>query len=473
MEQEVFNVYPVLQPVQQRFSDSVAKYRLFGGSKGGGKSYAMRAEGVKQCKSASNIRWLMLRRTSPEIRENTIIPYQRELPPERTGFYNYNKTDSIFTFDNGSTIRFSYCQNLADVLNYQGIEYDFIGIEELTHWTELEFKMLMWSLRTTRRWIRPNFFWSTNPWSKWHAWVKRLWIDRQFQDNEDPNDYAFIPARVWDNKILLDTQPEYVKALQMLPDKERRAFLEGDWNVFDGQFFTEFRKDLHVIPPFIPMEWIKKRIICLDYWYTKPSAVYWLTQDNQDNVFVYRELYVTGKTYRQLALMIKASTTAEERIDCTVVDPAIVNKPSETTWTSGSDEMKAVWLKVEGADNSRLSGWQVFRQYLQPHEDPNSWEFTAKLKICSNCTNLIRTIPDLVHDKVNVEDIDTDLEDHAADAIRYGLKKLGWKFTGLWDIKTLNEVFNKKFHQEASQKSEFFKKSVILKKSGGILKMEF
>lgn len=143
--------------------------------------------------------------------------------------------------------------------------------------------------------------------------------------------------------------------LQALPDKERRAFLEGDWNVFDGQFFTEFREDLHIIAPIVPREGIKRRIISLDYGYTNPSAVYWMAQDNQDNVTIYRELYTTKKTYRQLALQIKAMTPDDEKIDTTIVDPAIVNKPSETTGTSGKEEMQAAGLKVKGADNARVS----------------------------------------------------------------------------------------------------------------------
>lgn len=471
---QVFDLYTTLQPVQLKFWKSRAKYRLFGGAKGGWKSHWMRAEAVKQCLSARNIRGLMLRRTSPEIRENMIVPLQMELPPEKTWFYNYNKTDSIFKFHNWSTIRFSYCQNLADVMNYQGIEYDFIGIEELTHWDELEWKMLMWSLRTTRKWIKPNFFASTNPWSRWHGWVKRLWIDRNFKEGENPAEFDFIPARVWDNQILLETQPEYIRSLQMLPEKERRAFLEGDWNVFDGQFFTEFRESLHIVPPFVPRTWIKRRIICLDYWYTNPSAVYWLAQDNQWNVTAYRELYVTGKTYKQLALMIKAMTPADEECEIAIVDPAIINKPSETTWTSWKDEMQAVWLKVKGADNSRVSGWQNFRQYLQPFEDPNTHEITAAFKITSNCVNLIRTLPTLVHDKTNVEDLDTKLEDHAADAIRYWLKELGARRTSLSDIRSMNEAFNKKLQQEVSKTTSFLhKKPTIWKSKGWILTMQF
>lgn len=449
---EAVKLYP-LQPKQLEFANTFAKYRLYGGAKGGGKSYAMRAECSRQCLSAPGVRGLALRRTSPEIRENMVVPMLKELPRE---LYKYNGSDNILTFGNGSTLRFSYCQNIQDVLNYQGIEYDFICIEELTHWTEDEFKILMSSLRTARKGIKPNFFGSTNPGGKGHAWVKRLFVDRQFKEGENPADYAFISAKVWDNAILLETQPEYVEDLQALPETKRRAYLEGDWNVFEGQYFKEFRESLHVIDPVNPSN-ARRRVICLDYGFTNPSAVYWLAQDNHGDVVCYRELYVTGLTYKQLALRVKAMTPASEQISVTVVDPAIVNKPSETTGTSGSDEMKAVGLRVKGADNSRLKGWQVVRQFLQPYEDPNSKQVTASLKITSNCSNLIRTLPELVHDKTDVEDLDSKGEDHAADALRYGLVELGARTKSLEEVRTLNEAFRQQAEQGAKKTAEFWK----------------
>lgn len=151
------------------------------------------------------------------------------------------------------------------MLQYQGVEFDFICIEELTHWTEREFKILMTSLRSSKPGIIPNFFGSTNPGGIGHGWVKRLWINRDFMEEEDPSEYEFIPASIYDNHILLTRNPEYLKSLLALPEKERRAYLEGDRDVFEGQFFTEFRRDIHIIEPMLPLEGIKRRIICLDY----------------------------------------------------------------------------------------------------------------------------------------------------------------------------------------------------------------
>lgn len=464
-----------LQPKQQEFANMFCKFRLFGGAKGWWKSYTMRAEAVRQCLSAPMVRWLVLRRTSPEIRENMVVPMMRELPNENTGFYKMNWSDWIMTFFNWSTIRFSYCRNMKDVLNYQGLEYDFICIEELTHWNEDEWKILMWCLRTSRKGIIPNFFGSTNPWWIGHHWVKRVFVDRNFTDDEDPSQFWFVPAFVWDNKILLETQPDYVKGLQSLPEKIKKAYLEGDWNVFDGQYFPEFRTALHVISPILPEGNVRKRIICLDYWYSAPSAVYWLALMTDWRIFCYRELYITQKTYFQLALQIKAMTKASEKIDAMVVDPAIVNKPSETTWTSGADEFKRAWFKIIPADNARISGWQVMRSCLQPFEDANTGEVDCRLKITSNCSNLIRTLPMLIHDKTDVEDIDTTQEDHAADGLRYWLKFLLWNPWSLADLQQINTLMNKRVENQV-QKSKTMvlkKTSTSLQKKRWLLWMQF
>lgn len=466
----VVQLYP-LQPKQIEFAETFAKYRLYGWAKGGGKSYAMRSECSRQALSAPFVRWLALRRTSPEIRENMVVPMLKELPRE---IYSYNGSDNIMTFANWSTLRFSYCQNLKDVLNYQGIEYDFICIEELTHWTEEEFKILMSSLRTSRKGIIPNFFGSTNPGWKGHARVKRLFVDRYFKEGEKPQDYAFISAKVRDNFKLIETQPDYVDDLKALPEIKRRAYLEGDRNVFEWQFFKDFRPELHVVEPFVPRDGVKRRIICLDYWYAAPSAAYRVAEMNNGDAVVYRELYTTGLTYRQLALRINAMTPANEMINISVVDPAIVNKSSETTWTTGGDEMKAVGLKIKGADNSRVKGRTVVRQFLQPFEDKNTGRITSNLKICSNCVNLIRTLPELVHDAVNVEDLDTKQEDHAADALRYGLVEIGWRSKSFDEVRSLNEAFEQNKNDGVKKATEWFwKRTDGQRDSWNILKMQF
>lgn len=437
-ESDVIEVYDVVHPKQRLFMNSTAKYRLFGGAAGGGKSHAMRMEVVKQCLSAPGVRGIVLRRTFPEIEENMINPLLQELHPS---MYEYNATKHILTFYNGSTIRFGYCRSKKDILQYHGLQYDFVCIEELTHWTESEFKMLRRVLRSARAGIKPNFFASTNPGGIGHSWVKRLWIDRQFKRNqdgtylEDPEDYEFIPSRVYDNPSIMEAdldrtgKPEYIKILEDLPEKQRKALLLGDWNVFEGQYFNEWNENIHVIDPTIPIDGIKRRIVCVDYGSSKPCAVYWLALTNQDRIIVYREVYKPMR-YEELAQCILDNTTPEEMKDLknVVVDPSICGKKNEETGSTGKEILEKVFrrngtrLKVRAGNNRRMDGWNAMHKWLQPIPMPENPDIlTAAMVIAANCDNAIRTIPDLVHDEKDVEDLDTTQEDHPADSLRYGV----------------------------------------------------
>lgn len=124
-------------------------------------------------------------------------------------------------------------------------------------------------------------------------------------------------------------------------------------------------------------------------------------------------------SYKELAIKILAMTTQQENISIVIVDPAIVGKRNDQTGVTGKEELEKWGLRIEGGDNSRVEGWLTVRKYLQPFEDPNTKEVTSMLKITSNCSNLIRTLPEQQHDKTNVEDMDSKLEDHACDALRY------------------------------------------------------
>jgi phage terminase large subunit len=455
MTEKTIDLYP-LQPKQREFSDTFVKFRLYGGAKGGGKSYSMRSECVRQCLSAPGVRGLALRRTMPEIQENMVTPMMLEIP---NSIYSYNAQNHIMTFFNGSTLRFSYCRNTKDVLNFQGIEYDFIAIEELTHWKESEFRILSGSLRTTKKGIIPNFFGSTNPGGIGHGWVKRIFIDRDFREGEHPEDYAFIPAKVWDNEILMQRQPDYLKTLQALPEEERRAFLEGDWDVFKGQYFKEFRREYHVCSPFYPKkeDGVTKRIIAFDYGYAAPSCVLWGAQYASGRVVIYRELYVTEHTYSQLAKKIIDMTPEMKEINAVICDPAIVEKRNEATSSTGKQEMAKCGLHIIGGDNRRVDGWHNVRKYLQLYETP-AGETISLLQITENCENLIRTLPQMIHDSRNVEDMDTTVEDHPSDSLRYLLKFLGINTGGMVGVsnqsKKIIENIEKTVHNASVKLNE-------------------
>ena len=194
--------------------------------------------------------------------------------------------------------------------------------------------------------------------------MKKRWIDREPSDLYDVNDYAFIQAFYTDNQVLLKMDPNYIKRLNALPEKLRRALRDGDWNIFEGQFFDEFREDFHVIDPWVPPKGVKKRWIALDYGYTAPAAVLWFAQLYDGTVVIYRELYVTKHTYRQLAMKIAMMTPEWEwsEIESQIyADPAIF-KINESTERSAEDDMAEYDIHIQKADNVRVAGWNTVRE---------------------------------------------------------------------------------------------------------------
>ena len=230
---------------QKRFFESRARYTAYGGSRGGGKSWALRRKLILLALHYPGIRMILIRRSYPELRENHLYPLREELGD----IVAYRELEKCFVFPNGSRILLGYMDAERDVLRYQGQEFDIIALDEATQLTEYQFTTLKACLRGANGFPKRMYL-TCNPGGTGHAWVKRLFIDRVYNEGENPTDYCFIPARVYDNKVLTGSDPEYVNALKSLPPALRKAWLDGDWNVFDGQYFTEFRQDVHVIEPF-------------------------------------------------------------------------------------------------------------------------------------------------------------------------------------------------------------------------------
>lgn len=406
------------QLVQKRFHESPARYRFYGGAAGGGKTEALFQEAIAQILEGEQrgqiVNGIIFRRSFPELERTHIRKFIEQIPRE---LGSYNGSRHVGEFRGGSLIEFGYCKDEGDIKNYLSAEYDFIMIDEMTQFTEYMFKMLMTRLRTSKKGIYTNFCGASNPGGVGHGWVKRLFIDKRFQKGEgyNPEEFEFIPASVYDNKFLCQVDPEYVRRLEALPEKQRAIYLDGNWGVFEGQFFTEWDEGKHTCKPFeIPAEW--RRWICGDYGYRAPSAVYWLAESPEGNVFVYRELYQAGLTASDLALKILEMTPDSESISQVLFDPACWNKVYDK---SISDVFMENNLFVTKANNNRIAGANLFREKLKVKKDGLGEH--ATLQIFKTCEEAIRTIPNLTHSNNNPEDVDTDGEDHAYDSIRYGL----------------------------------------------------
>lgn len=404
-----------LQPKQQEALRALSKHPvvLYGGAKGGGKSYLTRAWMLMRRLKYPGTRGLIIRKTFPELLDNHITPYLKEYP-ELASYYK--RQERRLVLPNGSTISFSYLKNTQDVYTYQGREFEDIAIDEITQHSEEAFKIIRSSNRTTNPAIKPRMLLPGNPGGIGHGWVKRIFIDRQFRDGENPEDFGFVAAKVYDNVALMAADPDYLKRLEGLPEQQRKAYLDGSWDVFAGQYFNEWEREIHVVEP-RPINPNFEHFIGLDYGHYAPSAVYWGESDYDGNVTIYREFYTPGLTYKELANEILARTP--EPVKYLVVDPSLESKEGDTG-LSGIELIYGEFIKADRripiipANNDRLNGWRVFHEYLKPDPRP-------ALQVFSNCLNAIRTIPELIHDDIKPEDVDTDGEDHAADSIRYML----------------------------------------------------
>ena len=411
-EEPVLNLRP--NPKQEQFFLAQARHVGYGGARGGGKSWAMRWKFVLLALNYPRLRLLLLRRTLPELRENHVIPLLQDI----TGFARYREEEKVFIFPNGSRLKLGYCDAENDVYQYQGQDYDVIGFEEATTFTEAQVQFLLTCNRTTRKDFKPRAYYTANPGGVGHNWFKRLFIDRVYKGKERPEDYVFIPARVYDNFALMESNPEYLEILDNLPEDLRRAHRDGDWDVFVGQYYKEWRREIHVIPAFeIPPWW--KRFRCLDYGLNR-TACYWIAVSPDNMYYAYRELYEPDLNLSQAAKKIVAMTPQDEEIAYTVASPDLWRRRQETG-VSGIEVMfKAGLTGLVRAKHDRVMGWRVLREFLAPFEDEQGVK-VARLRFFENCVNAIRTLPMLIHDEHNPEDVSDKCEDDAGEAIRYAV----------------------------------------------------
>ena len=446
----------VIPPPNERqwlFLRDTHKMIAYGGARGGGKSWAVRTKAVLLCLNYPGIKCMIVRKTYPELQENHILPLIEMLhcyDQDRTErLASYNDQKKTITFPNSSRILFRYCDTDRDADRFQGTEVDVLFVDEATQQSEERMKKLNACVRGVNDFPK-RVYYTCNPGGEGHGWVKRLFIDRSFKPGERPEDYTFIKALVTDNKALMRADPEYLTRLQALPEKLRQAWLEGDWDVFEGQFFSDFRSEpdlqaaraagcedppeelrkhgrwCHVIDPIdlgrgAASAWRIYR--SYDWGYAKPFSCAWWAVDYDGVIYRALEFYgctatpnegirwPTERQFEEIAKLEREHPWLRGKHIEGVADPSI--------WDGSKGESVAETAARFGiyflpGDNARIPGWMQCHNRLQ--FDENGY---PRMYVFRGCEAFLRTIPTLVHSEHRPEDLDTEQEDHAADEWRY------------------------------------------------------
>ncbi len=411
---------------QKLFFEADTRYVAFGGARGGGKSWAVRVKAILLCLRYPGIAVMIVRRTYPELRQNHIIPMKA-----MAGMITeYKETTKEMTFKNGSVIAFRFCRNVADLDKFQGTECDVMFIDEATQFSEDMFVRLKACVRGVGDFPK-RIYLTCNPGGKGHGWVKRLFVDRAVREGEDPEDYTFIKSLVTDNGALMRKDPDYIKKLQSLPGKLRRAWLEGDWNIFEGQFFEEFTDDrehyadrigTHVIEPFeIPRDWTIYR--SFDFGYSKPFSCDWWAVDYEGRAYLILQLYgCTGtpnegvkwdpdKIFSQIHRIETEHRWLQGKQIHGVADPSIWDASRGDAIIEAADRN---FVFFQPGDNKRIPGWMQCHYRLSFGEDGRPMVY-----FFNTCRDAVRTLPALTYSDTVPEDLDTAEEDHFADSFRY------------------------------------------------------
>lgn len=431
-----------LHPRQSQCFLSEATEILYGGAAGGGKSHTMRVIAIYHAISIPNIQIYLFRRLSEDLKKNHLDGSSgfNALLAEylEAGLCKINYSTSQIVFTNGAKIHLCHCQHEKDVLKYQGVEINLLLIDELTHFSEYIYKFLRSRVRLGGLQVPaafknklPKIIASSNPGGVGHDFVKRMFVDleafkvHQMPDEEGGMKRQYIPAKLSDNPTMLENDPLYRYKLEGLGGALAKAMLEGDWDAIEGAFFDKFDKNKHVIEPFeIPSQWYRFR--AFDYGYSAPFSVGWYAVSEGKEVngvwipagalIKYREYYgTTGKANEGLRLennQLAAEILrlqGDEKIRDSVADPAIF---AHNGGVSIGEQLQRCGVDFRRADNERVAGWQQIRYRLVGEDRPMLYFFKT-------CVHTIRQLAILQHDKSRVEDLDTDMEDHAADETRY------------------------------------------------------
>lgn len=406
---DVLRIGGVPSARQAEFFAARGKFIAYGGARGGGKSWALRRKLVAMCLRYPGIRCLIVRRSLGELRANHLRP----MLSEYGGLVTYSGSERRLSLPGGSAIYFGYCSADRDVLRYQGQEYDIIAIDEATQLSENQFSVFKACLRGTGELPR-RIYLTCNPGGIGHAWVRRLFIERDYREGEYADDYVFIPATVYDNEVLMRSAPDYVRQLEGLPPRMRDAWLFGRWDVFEGQFFPEFDPGRHVCKPEnagVPV----RRFIALDYGFDMLAALLIGVADD-GSLTVEAEICRPGLTLSEAARQVAGLAALRDGtgVSYAVASPDLWNRRQDSGM-SGFEIMQAVpgMPPMRAADDRRIPGWRVLREYLAG----------GRLRISSNCRELVRCLPALLFDRERAEDASDEPHSvtHAPEALRYAV----------------------------------------------------
>jgi hypothetical protein len=421
---------------QEDFLSAPEQDVLYGGAAGGGKSFALLADPLRYCHNG-NHRGLLLRRTLDELTE--LISKSKQLYPKAFPGAVFRESKSTWVFPSGATIWFSYLDKDNDVTRYQGQAFNWIAIDEITQYpTPYVWEYLRSRLRSTDSELSANLSMrcTANPGGVGGWWVKKMYIDQGTpgkpyipKDLESGKSLVyppghtkegkalyyrkFIPARLTDNPYLM-RDGQYEAMLLSLPETERKRLLDGDWDVAEGCAFPEFNKARHVVEPFdIPTNW--PRIRAADYGYSSPSCVLWGAIDWDNNIWVYKELYVKHFTAELLAAKIIEMEEMDPAPHYSVLDASCWNRTG--MGPSIAETMIRSGCRWTPSDRNRIAG------KMEIHRRLGKNEFTGEptVKFFNTCTNIVKQLAGIPLSKSNSEDVDTKAEDHAYDALRYML----------------------------------------------------
>ena len=410
---------------QQKFINSEAFETLFGGAAGGGKSYGQLVDALLYALKYPKSKQIIFRSTFADL-EKSLIRVSLDFYP--LSIASYNNSKHTWKFDNGSIIDFGYIQYEKDVYQYQSAEYDVIRFDELTHFTEFMYTYMISRCRGANPYPKGRKS-STNPGGVGHVWVKERFIDIgepnvihncKLETGEEVT-RIFIPSLVTDNKFMLEYDPDYIKRLDALPEKERKALKYGDWDIYDGMFFPEFKRRIHVIEPFeIPDNW--NRYIAMDYGLDM-FAVLFVAIDIKGKAYVYNEIHKSNLIVSEARQVLK-SYMRKARYKYIYAPPDLWNR-NRDTGKSTAELFYEGGIDLAKASNNRIAGWLNAKEWLKVRklrsEQTGEIYEDSDLKIFNNCINLIKYLPQLQHDEKEPNDVATEPHEptHITDALRY------------------------------------------------------